>query len=326
MNIFDEYVMIAPGSDYGLAMWADLKKIPNCTFYDYVLNTKSRLLNLLHHIHFSFALNKRFNMPLQGVWNGALSLKPHDLDPNKRYCIIFTDISACRVGKSFLNSLSKLKNVTLVLVLVNVMKTKKKLVDERLKYFSCCFSFDKRDCEQYGFIYHPTFYSVVRKQNKECLETDAFFVGVSKGSRYGKLLDLMKAMEREGLKHEFYISHVKNIDSQQTGLHQNTWLDYGSVLDKVMKTHCLVEIMGGDQDGLTLRAMEAICYNKLLLTDNPSVKELPYYETGYIHYEKEIEKADLSFLKQDIVVDYHYQGDFSPFHLVSHINEVVQSK
>ena len=155
------------------------------------------------------------------------------------------------------------------------------------------------------------------------IETDAFFVGVSKGMRYCKLLKLQQSMEKEGLRTNFYISHVKSSDKPSGRIHLNKWLGYSEVLDNVMKTRCLVEIMGGNQDGLTLRAMEAICYNKLLLTDNPSVKSLPYYETGFIQYAEDIENADLAFLNPNTVVDYHYKGDFSPVHLITHINDVA---
>ena len=320
---FDEYIMVAPGSDYGLAMWADLKQLPNCTFYDYVLRTQSKILKLFHHVHFSFALNKWTEMPLHGIWNGVLSINPNDIDPNKQYCIIFTDVSACRVGKGFLEQLHNLKNVTLVLVLVNIIAAKKRIILDRLKYFSLCFSFDKADCIKYGFTYHPTFYSKIRNNTNVIPETDAFFVGVAKGERYQKLIQLQKIMEANGLKTDFYIAKIKNSEKQQSSIHHNEWLDYGEILDKVKKTRCIVEIMGGNQEGLTLRAMEAVCYNKLLLTDNASVRDLKYYETGFIHYFKDIEAVDLSFLNTNTQVDYHYDGDFSPVHLITHINEIV---
>lgn len=322
---FDETIMIAPGSDYGRAMWADLATAPKCTLFDYVIDTDNRVLNLLHHAHFSFAVNKRLPLPLQGIWRKRYVLEKVPFDDEKRYCVIYTDVSACRTDVGYLRELSKRPNLTLILVLVNVLATKERLLRQRLDCFRLVFSFDLEDCRRYGFIYHPTFYSVQPELQPGEVESDAFFVGAAKGNRHEKLRELYRRMKAEGMKADFYLVNVGKNEPREEGIHYNEPLSYAQVLHKVLHTNCVVEIMGGGQTGLTLRAMEAVCYNRRLLTDNASVKEQRYYDTGFLRYEERIEQADLGFVRERRPVDYAYAGEYSPIHLLSHIEQELSN-
>ena len=57
--------------------------------------------------------------------------------------------------------------------------------------------------------------------------------------------------------------------------------------------------------------MEAVIYNKRLITKNEEIKELPYYDSRYMQYFEKIEDIDWEWLRTDEKVDYHYKGDFS---------------
>ena len=84
--------------------------------------------------------------------------------------------------------------------------------------------------------------------------------------------------------------------------------------------------MDGKQEGVTLRTMEAICYNKKLLTNNQSMKESKFYKTGNIQVFKTIDEIDADFVMRKDKVDYNYEGEFSPIHLLEHINQVKSEK
>lgn len=324
-DFFDEYVMVAPGSDYGIAMWSDLKKVDNLTFLDYVINPRSKVISLLHHIHFSFSLNKAFSLPGQGLWAGSYALDKLPIDSEKKYCIIFTDISACRTGLDYLVNLHTRCNIATVLVMVNIMAGKKRLLDERLSSFDAVFSFDRADCDKYGFTYHPTTYSVPDTVANDSVRTDAFFIGTDKGGRHEKAKHLYQEIAKLGGTAEIYLAGVRHRANRINGIHYNERISYAEVLLKSMSTNCIVEIMGGGQTGLTLRAMEAICLNKRLLTDNQSAKELPYYETGFIRCVDEFGLEEAAFAMKRDMVDYHYSGDFSPTHLLEHIDEAMSA-
>lgn len=326
MNIFDEYIYVGPGSDYSDVGWEDLKKEPNCRYLFYVIDTKSSFLQKLHHIHFSFSLNKHIDLPCQSLWEKIYVLQPHDFEKGKQYCVIFTDISACRVNRGYLQKLYTLSNVTLVLLHANLVSTKKRLLVNRYKFFSAIFSFDKNDCETYNFIKYTTFYTKLTDVEPDPEPSDLFYVGVSKERRFETLLKLNEKLKPKNVKTNFYVAHFKGDTKIEPSFHYNQWLSYRDVLSKVLSTNCILEIVGEKQDGFTLRAIEALCYNKRLLTNNPAVLRLKYYNTGFIKYCKNFDDVDVSFITSDEPVDYHYQDDFAPKRFIDQINEVFSSK
>lgn len=320
-QFFDEYILVAPGSDYGRAMWSDIERLENGTILESAIKPTNKLLSLLHHIHFSFAINRRIHMPFQRIWKRLYSLEGFHMDPRKSYCVIYTDVSAARTDCKYLAKKHKETNITMVLVMVNMMARRGTLIEKRRKYFSQVYSFDKRDCERYGFIYHPTNYSIVTMDNRYEVTQDAFFVGVSKG-RAHMLGSIYERLQAGGVKADFYISGIKASERKKKGIHYNQWLSYKQVLDNIKKSNCIVEVMDGLQEGVTLRTMEAICYNKKLLTNNRSIKDTRYYKSGNIQVFKNIEDINVDFLKERVEVNYHYCGEFSPVHLLEHINKV----
>ena len=101
-----------------------------------------------------------------------------------------------------------------------------------------------------------------------------------------------------------------------------TFHPLGVPITTILRSNCIVEVMDGAQEGVTLRTMEAICYNKKLLTNNQSIKDTPYYKSGNIQVFTDPDKIDVDFVKDRTDVNYHYRGEFSPIHLLEHINQV----
>ena len=195
---------------------------------------------------------------------------------------------------------------------------------KRKNFFDQVYSFDKKDCDNYGFIYHPTNYSMVDLRS-DYIEQDAFYVGVSKG-RADIIANVYKKLNSKGANLQFYISGLESGEKKIDGIHYNEWLNYGQILEMIQHSNCIVEIMDGKQEGVTLRTMEAICYNKKLLTNNQSMKESKYFNTGNIQVFSTPEEIDVNFIMNREKIDYKYEGEFSPIHLLEHINQVEAEK
>lgn len=324
-QFFDEYILIAPGSDYGRAMWSDIALLENGTILDNVLRPTSRMLSLLHHIHFSFTINRKMHLPFQGIWKKLYSIQSVTFEKNKKYCVIYTDVSAARTDYKYLENLSKKDNITLFLVMVNTMERRAGLMENRFPYFSAIFSFDEQDAKRYGFIHHPTNYSMVDIPDIKTIRSDAFYVGVSKG-RANLLAAIYEVLIRDGAKAEFYVAGISKKEKRRKGIHYNEWLSYPLVLKHIQECNCIVEVMDGNQRGLTLRTMEAICYNKKLLTNNPIMKESRYYKSGSIQVFSTPDEINVEFVKDRSPVDYRYEGEFSPIHLLEHINQIKMER
>lgn len=322
-RFFDTYILVAPGSDYGKAMWQDIERLDCGILLENVLRPCGRVVSFFHHFHFSFSINRKVQLPFQQIWQKFYALEQVNFESEKRYCVIFTDISAARTDLKYLKKLSRQRNITMVLMMVNTMARRGTLIEKRLPYFVHVFSFDQKDVEKYGFHYHPTNYSNVKLDTCEKITTDAFFVGVSKG-RAETLAKIFVRFKEAGLKSDFYISGVSRHEKRIQGIHYNEWLSYASVLKHIQQCKCIVEVMDGNQQGLTLRAMEAVCYNKRLLTNNQAIKESKYYKSGNIQVFDCPEDIDPDFINCADPVDYKYEGEFSPVYLLKHINKIVE--
>lgn len=323
-QLYDGYYLVAPGSDYGRVMWKDIDCLDNAEVLPQVVTGSNKFLELLHHIHFSFAINRYIQLPFQSLWKKKYALSHVQFQENKKYCVIFTDVSAGRTDCRYLKSLSEEKNITLVLILVNTMQRRKEILKNRFRFFSMVFSFDKGDCEKYGFIFHPTNYSRIEIK-EDNVDNDAFYVGVSKG-RLDTIKKIYDIITKNGGKADFFVSGVKRSEKKKDGIQYNRWLSYSDVLSHIAKTNCIVEVMEGKQSGVTMRMMEAVCYNKRLLTNNQSVKESPFYQTGYISVFQTPGDIDVDFVKDRSKVDYKYHDEFSSIHLIDHINELRREK
>lgn len=323
-QFFDEYILVAPGSDYGRAMWSDIEKLPNGTILESALKSSPRIIEIMHHIHFSFAINRKVQLPFQNIWKPLYLLETVRFDVDKKYCVIYTDVSAARTDRKYLAELQKRDNITMVLVMVNTMARRDSLIEKRREYFDQVYSFDKKDCEKYGFIYHPTNYSMA-DLGEDSINQDAFYVGVSKG-RADTIGKVFKRLQSEGANALFYISGLESGEKKLEGIRYNEWLNYGQILKYIQHSNCIVEIMDGKQEGVTLRTMEAICYNKRLLTNNQSMKESRYYNTGNIQVFRSPDEIDVNFVMSRDKVDYKYDGEFSPVHLLEHINQTELEK
>ena len=319
---FDRYILVAPGSDYGRAMWSDIECVENGTILESALKPVNRAVSLLHHLHFSFVINRKLQLPFQRIWRGCYSLETVRFDPDKKYCVIYTDVSAARTDCGYLKELSGRENLFLVLVMVNTMARRGSLITKRAGYFDQVYSFDKRDCAQYGFIYHPTNYSKADLAPESAVTADAFFVGFSKG-RAAAIHGVFKRITQGGAKANFYIAGMERKEPRCAGVHYNDWLSYKQVLEHIRESSCIVEVMDGSQEGVTLRTMEAICYNKRLLTNNRSIKQTGFYRSGFIQVFDDPDQIDVDFVKDRSKVDYHYRGEFSPVHLLEHINKTI---
>ncbi|MBQ8971721.1 MAG: hypothetical protein IJ074_01385 [Clostridia bacterium] len=320
---FDEYVFVAPGSDYGRAMWSDIARMDNAVLLDAPLRKTNRFISLLHHAHFSFAINRKVQLPFQQIWKRLYATEQLQWDASKRYCVIYTDVSAARTDHRYLRALRQRGNITMALVMVNTMARRGSLIESRRDCFDYAFTFDRKDAENYGMIYHPSSYSMVAMEPDGEITEDAFYVGVSKG-RAKLLAQIYDRLTKGGAAASFTINGMKRGEARCPGIRYNEWMEYSDVLRHIRACNCIVEVMDAAQEGVTLRTMEAICYNKKLLTNNPAMRESRYYSTGFIQVFEKPEDIDVDFVRRKEAVNYGYDGEFSPVRLIERIEEIVE--
>ena len=117
-------------------------------------------------------------------------------------------------------------------------------------------------------------------------------------------------------------------------LYDKEW-EFGSVpyeknLKIILESDCILEIMHPGFQGITQRYMEAVCYNKKLLTNNREIKKDFFYDPDYMSIFDDPEEIDTDWIKKKVKVNFNYQDEFGPLHCLEimkgYIDEMDVSK
>ena len=179
------------------------------------------------------------------------------------------------------------------------------------------YSFDPKDCEIWGLRFAPYFYSFYQGTMEELyelytgsalanpsdLDIDVFFVGYDKG-RWKKLVALQQEMENRKIHCKMFIvqtPHHHYPSSSRRHLTKKT-LPYDKIVEYISHSRCILDFVEEGQTGITLRPMEAVCFHKKLITNNPNVRKYDFYrpENVFILGERDVSELR-AFLDQPYV-------------------------
>ncbi len=182
--------------------------------------------------------------------------------------------------------------------------------------FDLVYTVDKSDAEKYGMIHRKTFYSQSKRLLSKKPENDMYFCGVTKNR--GKVIKKCALNADDHLvdytmdivcyDEELNLSEAKGINI----LDHSSYLSYQEVLERELNAKVLLEIVQQGQAALTLRAYEAVAYNRKLLSNNKTMLSFGYYDPRFMRYFERVEDIDWDWVKEDVKVDYNYKGEFSP--------------
>ena len=291
-------------------------------------------LRHLRKAHFANPANSKVWLPLKCLWDKTNTLRLSDLDPSKRNYIIFQ--TGIKFSAHYIERLKRERNACIVLYMPDNIRTMK-IAQNKDEFLRFCrhyhvdqvYSFDKKDCEEFGAEFFDFYSMLPAKVSQKKLEGGKPRILYVGGCRSKERLNTLHALYdrlKEQVHCTFYLNGVDSVDANREGIIYNHPLSYAEVVELVQQHDVIVEIMNGNQAGNTLRLKEAVCYNKCLLTNNPMVKSSPYYHSDYMQIFDNVEDIDLSRFSHD--VDYHYQGEFSPSKLMERIvdNDKIANK
>ncbi len=247
---------------------------------------------------------------------------------DKNYVLVFVAGAASILPEKMLQDFSKKKNISLALLLMDSFHASSPTA---VKLRNLCFeknwqkvyTFDKNDAQEFGFkniglCYYST--SRLPVQNSSKTKSDVFFVGGLKENRENLILSLFEECEKHNLKADFVLSCInknqwKNRKFSKKIKYIKKWISYSKVLKKVSSTNCIIEILQKNQESQTVRYFEALVFNKKLLTNNPNVVSLPFYDSRFMKYFENINDVDFEWLKKKENISYSYNNEFSAIHL-----------
>ena len=185
--------------------------------------------------------------------------------------------------------------------------------------FDKILSFDRADCSKYGFTFMPqgqVFSKPKNMQVSKAKKTDIFFAGMGVG-RVEILNETALRLEGE-VEYKMHVVGVpEDKQERQTHIAYNQPISYEEEMQYTYNTNTVLDVVKEGQSGITLRICEALLFNKKILTNNESVKYMPFYNPIYIWIYKDASEIDVSFIKDNRPVDYGIPEDyFSPKHII----------
>lgn len=283
----------------------------------------SKVLKILEKVLYNRRLNRHIKVPFKKLYNRYYTLSSYNFDPKEKYWIIILNGTLCSYySEEYLLNLKRCNsNIKLAMVLYDSFSNRSaKRAISLIPAFDVVFSFDERNAHEYGLKYiYSTFSTPDYLKVDENYKSSAFFIG-NGADREQELNENLSYIAQNVKDSKFGIVGVKQ-EKYKGLIDYNEPISYREELMYAYNTNCIVEIVKQGQSGITLRTCEAIAFNKKLLTNNTNIKNQPFYNSKYISIFENIEDIDIDFIKKDIIVDYQYDGCFSPMRIIDCLKE-----
>lgn len=286
---------------------------------------KNRLLQFLYYLHTSKRINKYINLPFKSIWF-PLYVK-NDFIDKKPLCFVFGDRLSLDYWAYVKKKYPDCKIVMLHRDLRRLTEQKNpayltsNLIDLQM-------SIDAEESNKYGMIFFHEFESKIKIPISDNYpESDIFFAGKAK-DRLPRLMHAYEIFRNAGLNVKYYLTEVPETDQKLLpGIeYANKPMPYTDMLYHTINTRCILEINQAEAVGYTSRFLEAIMYNKRLITDNKEVKKSKFYTPENILCINDISDIDPRFISREGNVNYNYHDEFSPIHLIKQIDDILVNR
>jgi hypothetical protein len=284
---------------------------------------KSRIISFIRNIHCCRISNHLYKLPGKSVWYNYSELFKTNV--SYKYILVFATC-LLDIDDTIFKDLKKRFPYCHIFVFVwdtivedSWWNVKKNIT---CKEIDKILTFDKNDATKFGWIYSGLcYYSKIDVPFKDII-TDLYFAGKVKVGRLQLINDCYRYLS-EKILCTFRVP-CNNYNLAQGINSTNSPIEYIQYLKEIQSCNCILELVKEGQTGPTLRYFEAVCYNKKLLTNNQSVVDLPYYDKRYIHVFKTVSDIDTDWVARRESVDFHYDGSFSPIHLIKLVRELSE--
>lgn len=323
-NYYDDPNRVMEDGYYSICL-KDLESLDNVQIVSFPLDKKSKFIRFFYRLHHSYKLNKIIKLPMKKIW--------YPLYFNKKYFKNNKPICFISIGPyitiDYIKYLKKkyrdAKFVKLHRDLVKVyQRGSPEWTEENLrKYYDLWMSYDKNEAMEKGMLHFNEFESKIEiEPDIKNVKTDLFFAGAAK-NRLDKIMAVYERFVSLGKTCDFYLVGVDQSQQvKKSGIvYADKFLPYKEVLQRSVNSNCILEINQQGAIGYTARFLEAVIYNKKLITNNQSIKESKFYNPKFIKCFTDVEEIDQDFILDDVNVDYKYNNEFSPVNLLMQIEK-----
>ena len=171
-------------------------------------------------------------------------------------------------------------------------------IERKFQYFDYISSFDKNDCEKNNKLkFRPLFYSDEYSDKNKFINrlNDVCFIGTIHSDRYRILSLISKQIENLGLKGYFYcflqskfIYYFYKLYKKEFWNTKADDFNYSSLPSKdiariIGQSDVVIDINHPNQNGLTMRSIEALGMRKKLITTNSDIVNYDFYNENNIY-------------------------------------------
>ena len=302
-------VFIGHGEDWLPCMIGDIDRIENAYFVnsDFPISFSNKYLRrIVRHI----VLSPKIPYFIQKPWFKKIAKVCISDDKNEPLIVVFFDWNRLGSSRHFLRFMrSYYCDIRLGYIFTNIVKIsgallKYDILKDLKSLYDIVYTFEEDDASNYGFTFSQLFNASYCLPPVERVENRVFFVGVAK-DRYPKLLSVYNRLSDIKVDALFYINRVPSKDQQiSPGLVYNETIPYSKTQELEQSSTCLLDIVQGGAKGYTLKVRSAVSNNKLLITNNPYIKQAPFYNPDYILYYEKPEDIKPSFFENPERVRY----------------------
>lgn len=287
-----------------------------------------RIVRWLNAFHHSRRINKVLKLPLKKLWYPLyydLSFIPSDKD----LCFIFLNVFPLGYMDYLRKRFPRAKFVKIHRDLISKFHVWYPEYTEEVldRYFDLRLTYNPSDAAEYGIGEFSQYESKLSTLIcKPSLAHDVFFVGKAK-DRLSFLLEAYDRLESLGQDCFFYLTEVApEKRSQRKGIYYaDQQMPFLEALNYVFNSKCLLDISQHGSSGLTLRCLEAIMYDKRLITNVRSIEKNKYYDASNMLIIDRADEINEEFFFRHTEVSYGYEGDFSPLRLIEQIEAILFS-
>lgn len=328
-----KYIFVWPYGWFDSYMYRDLFATGKVVPYMLKKPFQSRLINFIRRVHCSRKVNHIIPLPFKDAWEYSLLQMLED-----NTCIIFDTGALSMLSASFLYKVKNYrKNIKMALFIADSLHGSSghiaSAIPNILNFpWDARLSYDINDCKEFGFDYlGPNIYSAMRDVDPYNVKSDIYYIGRNKANRNAMIIEIYNKCIQHGIQTDFdLIDNKKNLKNNHVengkGLRFScTDIPYENVVSHVLSTNCILEVVAKGQKAQTARYYEAVCYNKKLLTNNPNIKGLPFYDGRYMKVFEKVEDIDFEWVKKKERINYNYKGEFSPRHALEKLEMIIHT-
>jgi hypothetical protein len=178
-------------------------------------------------------------------------------------------------------------------------------------YFNRVLSFDRQDClEHSNFIFRPLFFRVGVNSGEHSSSTSSYdltFIGWLHSDRLGRLLEIEAEFRARGLRVHFYLytgigTYLRHLVRGKHRFLHFRKLPFKHVSKVIAASKCVLDLPHPDQNGLTIRAIEAIGMRRKLVTTSSDIVNYDFYDRRNVLSIQELNAAEIaSFVEGDSI-------------------------